>query len=57
MKIKIVYFAYLIPDIWENIVIEQLNALKNLKLYDLASKIYISVITNYNKLYIEFFVM
>ena len=28
MKIKIVYFAYLAPDKWEKIVIEQLDSLK-----------------------------
>jgi hypothetical protein len=44
MKIKIVYFAYLIPDKWESIVLEQLESLYSLtSLYE-ASQIYISVI-------------
>jgi len=46
MKVKIVYFAYLIPNKWENIVIEQLDSLKKLKLYDEAIDIYMSVISN-----------
>ena len=42
MKIKIVYFAYLIPNRWETIVKEQLNSLYNTKLYNDAVNIYIS---------------
>ena len=33
MKIKIVYFAYLAPDKWENIVVEHLDSLKKIDLY------------------------
>uniref|UniRef100_A0A6C0I0A5 Methyltransferase n=1 Tax=viral metagenome TaxID=1070528 RepID=A0A6C0I0A5_9ZZZZ len=44
MNIKIVYFAYLIPEKWEDIVIEQLDALSNIvSLYEIAT-IYMSVI-------------
>lgn len=44
MNIKIVYFAYLIPEKWEDIVIEQLDALSNIvSLYETAT-IYMSVI-------------
>ena len=44
MNIKIVYFTYLVPNKWEPIVLEQLEALYNVtSLYEQAS-IYISVI-------------
>ena len=46
IKIKIVYFAYLVPDAWFGIVTEQLDNLQNLKLYENASNIYISVIAD-----------
>jgi len=46
MKVKIVYFAYLVPNVWQNIVIEQLDALKQLELYSEAVNIYISVIAD-----------
>ena len=46
MKIKIVYFAYLLPNKWEPIVEEQLDSLKQLKLYEEADKIYISLISD-----------
>jgi len=46
MKIKIVYFAYLVPNHWEPIIKEQLDALKNLNLYNIAASIYMSVISN-----------
>jgi hypothetical protein len=46
MKIKIVYFAYLKPGIWEPIFLEQLSQLKNCGLYDLADNIYISLSCN-----------
>jgi hypothetical protein len=36
MKIKIVYFAYLVPNKWESIIMEQLNMLKLLELYNIA---------------------
>lgn len=49
-KIKIVYFAYLLSNNWENIVIEQLNSLKSLELYNIASNIYMSVISDENEL-------
>ena len=45
-KIKIVYFCFLVPDVWESIVIEQLDALKKLELYTKASNIYLSVISD-----------
>ena len=45
IKIKIVYFACLIPNLWEPIIIEQLDSLKNLELYN-KSKIFMSVIAN-----------
>ena len=44
MNIKIVYFAYLVPDKWETIVDEQLSSLHNLELYNIAKNIYFSVI-------------
>ena len=50
IKIKIVYFANLIPNVWEPIIIEQLDSLKNTKLYNNA-KIYMSVITDDKELY------
>lgn len=44
IKIKIVYFAYLLQDKWENIVLEQLEQLYSLtELYEI-SDIYMSVI-------------
>ena len=43
MNIKIVYFTYLVPNKWESIVLEQLEALYNItSLYEQAS-IYISL--------------
>ncbi len=45
MKVKIVYFANLIPKLWEPIIIEQLESLKKLDLYN-NSTIYMSVISN-----------
>jgi hypothetical protein len=50
MKIKIVYFAYLIPNKWEVIVNEQLSSLKKLSLYDEAINIYMTVISDNNEL-------
>ena len=50
MKIKIIYFACLIPNAWEPIVLEQLDALKKLNLYSTASNIWMSVISNDNEL-------
>ena len=44
MKIKIVYFIFLMPNKWIDIFFEQLNMLKALDLYNLA-EIYISVIS------------
>ena len=46
MKIKIVYFAYLIPGKWLPIVEEQLDSLKKLELYNEATNIYMSVISD-----------
>jgi hypothetical protein len=48
MKIKIVYFAYLVPNVWESIVMEQLNMLKLLEIYNTAD-IYMSVISTNNE--------
>ena len=50
MIIKIVYFAYLIPNKWEPIVTEQLDALKKIDLYEKAQNIYISIISNDSEL-------
>jgi len=44
MKIKIVYFAYLLKDKWEDIVLEQLEQLYSLKELYSISDIYMSVI-------------
>ena len=46
LKIKIVYFAYLVPNEWEPIVIEQLDSLKKCGLYNDATDIYISLLAN-----------
>ena len=46
LNVKIVYFANLIPNSWEPIIIEQLDSLKKLELYNKASNIYMSVISN-----------
>ena len=46
IKIKIVYFAYLLPNVWFDIVTEQLDSLQTLQLYEDASNIYISVIAD-----------
>jgi len=45
-KIKIVYFAYLKPNEWEEIVLEQLWSLKKSPLYDISDSIYISLCCN-----------
>ena len=50
MKVKIIYFAYLVPQLWQPIVIEQLDALYNINLYNIASEIYMSVISDDNEL-------
>lgn len=50
MKVKIVYFAYLKPNDWEEIVLEQLWSLKNSGLYDLSESIYISLCCNIDDL-------
>ena len=44
--IKIVYFAYLVPNRWYSIVKEQLDELKNLELYEMAANIYFNVISD-----------
>lgn len=48
--IKIVYFSFLVPNIWLPIVTEQLDALKDLDLYERAVNIYFSVISDDNEL-------
>lgn len=45
-KIKIVYFAYLKPQEWEEIILEQLWSLRNSGLYDISDSIYISLCCN-----------
>ena len=45
-KIKIVYFAYLLPNKWHDVIIEQLDSLKKLDLYNIASNIYMSVVSD-----------
>lgn len=50
MKIKIVYFVYLKPNGWEDIVLEQLNSLKSSDLYDMADNIYICGISSDNEI-------
>jgi len=50
MNIKIVYFAYLIPDKWSEIVKEQLDSLKKLSLYNDAANIYMTVISDNTEL-------
>lgn len=47
MKINIVYYVFLGSDIWEEIVIEQLNLLKSTGLYNDSNKIHI--VANGNK--------
>ena len=42
MKIKIVYFAYLVPNKWISLVSNQLNLLKSIGLYEQADEIYLS---------------
>lgn len=49
-KIKIIYFAYLLPTKWESIVLEQLEELKQLDLYNIADEISINVNTNEEEL-------
>ena len=44
MKIKIVYFSYLVPNKWESIVLEQLESLYNVKTLYEKAHIYMSVI-------------
>ena len=46
MKVKIVYFAYLIPNKWESIVKEQLDSLKKIQLYEESMNIYMSIISD-----------
>jgi hypothetical protein len=46
MRIKIVYFVYLLPNKWISILTEQLDALKKIPLYDEAEDIYISIISD-----------
>ena len=48
--IEIVYFAYLLPTRWEEIVKEQLSHLKSQKLYEEAVNIYMTVISNNEEL-------
>lgn len=50
MKIKIVYFAYLNGENWQEIVCEQMNTLKGSELYELADEILMSVVCDEVKL-------
>lgn len=52
MRIKIIYFTFLLKDKWLPIVQEQLDALKNLELYNIAEKIYICLISDDDQLVI-----
>ena len=47
---KIVYFINLRPGKWENILNEQLESLKKIKLYDISHEIYASVISDDNEI-------
>lgn len=49
-KVKIVYFINLRPGKWENILNEQLESLKKIKLYDISHEIYASVISDDNEI-------
>jgi hypothetical protein len=51
MIIKIVYFAYLVPNRWQSIVEEQLNQLAELPLYQIAKDIQMSIIYEKEKDY------
>lgn len=42
MKIKIVYYIFLVPGRWEQFIDEQIGGLKKLKLYEMANQIFIS---------------
>ena len=44
MTIKIVYFAYLLPNKWQSVVSEQLDALKSCGIYNDAANIYMCVV-------------
>lgn len=44
ITVKIVYFAYLMPNQWRPIVEEQLTSLSNLPLYEMAKNIQMSLI-------------
>lgn len=50
MKIKVVYFAYLVPNKWEYIINEQLTSLVNVGIYNDANEIYMSVVSDGNEL-------
>lgn len=53
MKIKIVYFIFLVPNRWESIVDEQLSSLKKLDLFNINDEIVIACVGNkdeFNKL-------
>jgi hypothetical protein len=50
MKIKIVYFAYLTGDNWQDVICEQMNSLKGTSLYEMADEILISVVCDEDKL-------
>jgi len=49
-KIKIVYFAYLHGDHWQDVICEQMNSLKGTPLYEEADEILISVVCNDDQL-------
>jgi hypothetical protein len=46
LKIKIIYFAFLQGDHWEEVICEQMNSLKSLPLYEEAEEILMSVVCN-----------
>jgi hypothetical protein len=50
MKFTIVYFAYLVPNKWESIILEQLNGLRDCGIYEDSFAIYMSVIADAEQL-------
>lgn len=53
-NVIIIYFVNLRPNVWLDIVIEQLNDLKSIELYEISTKIYVSVISSQKQDYDKF---
>jgi hypothetical protein len=53
-NVIIIYFVNLRPKMWSHIVIEQLNDLKSTELYEISTKIYVSVISSRKQDYEKF---